>query len=694
MFSIIVQYLYRLVPGNPILLRVIETGGRRRRDLFIRCAYLGALVLLVLMMLVQSTSLDSASLAALTRRSGEIFWWMSHVQLALVALLAPIFTAGAITQEKDSQTYDILLSTPLTNGQIVLGSLLSRVFFVVALLISGMPIFAITQVFGGVAIRSIVQAFLIAAVTALLTGSMAMAIAVFKVGTRRTIFTFYLCILLALAIPLVLEQFGFARIEGARPGTHSSLLAGVNPFLAMRVIFNDGKYLPPEMGQTSIAGHSALVQWYFARPEWFFITSMTLMSVILILPSILLLRLLAQSTNTMRGWILKKLHISSGNRTRRLRYVWANPIAWREARTRASAARAYVMRYGFTTLGVGAAIVLLVLHAQRQPPDVVIADAGYDAAKSELTILDHSEIRKIRLSFFAADQTSIQMDETNIPTTALTPGMILEVNEKPGQPGRARSIKILHPTARVSLAQTRQFLLGAVWIEVAMILLVVTQSAASTVTREKEDGSLDLIISTPITSRYYIWGKLRGLVSFALPLLAVPLASLLLFLVYDLFRFQTDPPAVFTWTVFPYALIALPPMLIVMCAIAAILGMKMSLQCRTTVMAVIASVGIMAALAGGLGFCGMKSAGSNLEGGGLVVSALSPFSLAGILIDGANYAPSMFGGVHSDFGAAFSNHLLVLIAAWAMAGVYAVVVYTMYTSMVKNFDMTIRAQAT
>ena len=75
------------------------------------------------------------------------------------ALLAPIFTAGAITQEKDSQTYDILLATPLTNGQIVLGSLLSRLFFIVALLVSGIPIFSITQIFGGVAIKSIALSF-------------------------------------------------------------------------------------------------------------------------------------------------------------------------------------------------------------------------------------------------------------------------------------------------------------------------------------------------------------------------------------------------------------------------------------------------------------------------------------------------------------------------------------------------------
>src|SRR4029453_5312337 len=114
---------------------------------------------------------SGASLNDLAKMSDQIFRNMSYLQLALVALLAPIFTAGAITQEKDSQTYDILLSTPLTNGQIVLGSLLSRLFFVIALLVSGIPIFSITQIFGGVSIHSIVKSFLIAAAPAFVTGA-------------------------------------------------------------------------------------------------------------------------------------------------------------------------------------------------------------------------------------------------------------------------------------------------------------------------------------------------------------------------------------------------------------------------------------------------------------------------------------------------------------------------------------------
>src|SRR5215216_6181666 len=230
----ITDYAWRLVPANPILLRVVESGGKRRRDLFIRASYLGLLVIVVIFSLLTAGNLQVMGLAELSSTSAMLFSRMSYLQLSLVALLAPVFTAGAITQEKDSQTYDILLSTPLTNGQIVLGSLLSRLFFVIALLVSGIPIFSITQIFGGVAIKSIVLSFGLAAATAFATGSLAMAIATFKVGTRRTIFSFYMFIVIYMGGLIVLDQFHTFHVPGRtlqqNVPSHISWFTGLNPF--------------------------------------------------------------------------------------------------------------------------------------------------------------------------------------------------------------------------------------------------------------------------------------------------------------------------------------------------------------------------------------------------------------------------------------------------------------------------------
>src|SRR5208282_4675032 len=85
------EYFWRLGAGNPILLRVVEGGGKRKRDLFIRCAYLGFLIIVVCFLLAGS-NLGSAKLGDLAKISAAMFENLSYVQLALIAMLSPIFT--------------------------------------------------------------------------------------------------------------------------------------------------------------------------------------------------------------------------------------------------------------------------------------------------------------------------------------------------------------------------------------------------------------------------------------------------------------------------------------------------------------------------------------------------------------------------------------------------------------------------
>jgi len=239
----------------------------------------------------------------------------------------------------------------------------------------------------------------------------------------------------------------------------------------------------------------------------------------------------------------------------------------------------------------------------------------------------------------------------------------------------------------------RQFLMGMTILEFAVILLIVTNAAASTVTREKEDGSLDLLLTTPITSRYYIWGKLRGLVSFVIPLLAVPVVSAGIFIAYDCIRLlQGDTN--FRWIVLPEALLVLPGTLIIVAAFASILGMQMSLRCRTTVRAVMSSVGIMLGACGALGWCGYQflSSGRGSDNAFmLALSSFSPFTVLMLMIDPWETAGRAFNPANpADIA---SNRILIFIVSWIATGAYALAVWTMYKSMVKNFDMTIRRQS-
>ena len=416
------------------------------------------------------------------------------------------------------------------------------------------------------------------------------------------------------------------------------------------------------------------------------------LSLLLVLPSIVLLRWVAQTNLPVKTWLLAKLRVAKADRTRKPRTVWFNPIAWREAKTKASAARATLLRYVFIIGGTLGACYLVWQFSSVQPPATFIARDSYNAVKGSLLVYNRST----------------GAHEYALPRTAT-----ITVKQSPADPGTKGSvadlmhryeakvdanadnsidqITVMPLTRKLGEKDARNYLLGFCVLELAVVLLVVTNAAASTVTREKEDGTLDLLLTTPITSRYYIWGKLRGLVYFVLPLLAVPAASVTLFVLYDLFRFGTDADAsAARWVAFPEAILLMPAMLVIVTAFAAILGMQMSLRLRTTVLAVMSSVGIVVGICGMLGFCGYKLLDGRESGGGfgLFVGSFSPFTLLTMLINPYDFAEHAF----QQEGDAPGNRMTIAVSAVIAVGIYTAVVWQMYRGMVKNFDMTIRRQ--
>ena len=353
--SVLTSIPWRLGPANPLLLRVVSAGGRRWRHAIIRWVYLGLLIGVLLVALLVA-SLQAGSLSELAKASTQVFAAISYVQLAMICLLAPVFTAGAITQERDSRTYSILLSTPLTNGQVVLGSLLSRLYYVVALLLSGVPVFAITLFYGGVTAQGIMLSFAIALGTALFMGALAITIAVLRVGTTRTVLWFYVFIAIYLVGLWMLDPaLAGGGGMGGGGGGHTTALTGLHPFLALRAVVNPTDYAVPDAA--ALAGHNWLVRHYLGYPTQAYLVLTTSLSGFLVGLGTLGLRRLAQQSQSnpwRRIWrfILQKLGVAGT--TRPPRTVWKNPIAWREAVTRGSTLVRGMTRWLAIGLGITA----------------------------------------------------------------------------------------------------------------------------------------------------------------------------------------------------------------------------------------------------------------------------------------------------------------------------------------------------
>ena len=96
-----------------------------------------------------------------------IFSLLSVFQLLLVAFIAPAFTAGAISLEREKQTLDLLVTTPMRPGAIVVGKLLAALAFVFLMILAAIPVSALVLMYGGATIDDIVRQQLILFVTAI-----------------------------------------------------------------------------------------------------------------------------------------------------------------------------------------------------------------------------------------------------------------------------------------------------------------------------------------------------------------------------------------------------------------------------------------------------------------------------------------------------------------------------------------------
>src|SRR5215207_2244312 len=76
--------------------------------------------------------------------------WCMVVQFGAVILLTPTVVADAIAREKERRALDFLFVTDLTDREIILGKLGSRLAYLFGVLLTGLPILALTQLFGGV----------------------------------------------------------------------------------------------------------------------------------------------------------------------------------------------------------------------------------------------------------------------------------------------------------------------------------------------------------------------------------------------------------------------------------------------------------------------------------------------------------------------------------------------------------------
>ena len=241
--------------GGIAAIGVKELRGRMRgrRAFIILTVYLlllGGFALMVETIVERgfTTGFGNSSAFASAAIGQGIFAAMLMLMTLQVVFLAPSSTAGAISLEREKQTLDLLITTPIPSLAIIIGKLLSTLVYVFLLIAASIPLMAVVFVYGGVGPEAVLSGYLVLLVTALGFGSFGLFCSTLvKRTTAATAITIFGVLALTIGTTFILifwAAMGSFDANGNRVGgpfgiRAPAVLGYVNPFLAQTDVLCD-----------------------------------------------------------------------------------------------------------------------------------------------------------------------------------------------------------------------------------------------------------------------------------------------------------------------------------------------------------------------------------------------------------------------------------------------------------------------
>lgn len=196
----------RISPGvsfrhNPVLRRELIERVQGVKVVVFITLWLALLTLILVLAYQGTVTLNQGSgidVASLGRVGRELFEWVLFGMLVLILFLVPGLTAGSITGERERQTLVPLQMTMMRPRDIILGKLSAALAFLMLLMVSALPLLAVSFLVGGVTFFDMFRGLGMVLFTGLVLGSVCVWISArFRRTTGATVLAYGLSFLFA-----------------------------------------------------------------------------------------------------------------------------------------------------------------------------------------------------------------------------------------------------------------------------------------------------------------------------------------------------------------------------------------------------------------------------------------------------------------------------------------------------------------
>jgi ABC-type transport system involved in multi-copper enzyme maturation permease subunit len=188
--TVVYNFIWKVLsPFNltgPIFNKELRVSSRRRRNYVLRFLYIALLTAFLALVWIEAMGQSGSGVYRVSRmaEAGKaIIVYIVWFQFCAVQILAVIMLSNSISDEIYHRTLGLLMTTPISSFQIVMGKLLSKLLQLILLMAISLPLLAIIRVMGGVPWNYLISSLCITLTTVIFVGSLSLFFSIFS---RRT----------------------------------------------------------------------------------------------------------------------------------------------------------------------------------------------------------------------------------------------------------------------------------------------------------------------------------------------------------------------------------------------------------------------------------------------------------------------------------------------------------------------------
>ncbi len=192
---------------GPFLDKELRVTSRRRRNYVMRFAYMAVLAAFVAIVWAGTVRIEGSAAVQKSRMAAAGKTIVSAVvifQFLATQAAAIVMLSTAVSDEVYHRTLGLLMTTPVTGRQIVLGKLFSRLLQLLQLLAMSLPLLAVVRIFGGVPAGYVISSFCISLTAVLFAGSVSLFFSIHDLRAYVVIIkTAFILAFLFLGVPIL-----------------------------------------------------------------------------------------------------------------------------------------------------------------------------------------------------------------------------------------------------------------------------------------------------------------------------------------------------------------------------------------------------------------------------------------------------------------------------------------------------------